>query len=686
MQQKIRTNIFTNPSVRKLPYGGDYNPEQWPEDVWEEDMRLFALAGIDCVTLNVFSWAALQPDEDTYCFDKLDQIMEMVRKNHLHVILATSTAAHPAWMAKKYPEVLRTEFSGLRRKFGSRHNSCPNSPVFQKYSRVLAGKLAERYGGYDNLIAWHVGNEYGGACYCENCEKAFRTWLKEKYQTLEALNRAWNTSFWGHTFYDWDEIVVPNLQSEHFEEDRTTFQGISLDYRRFCSDGMLANYRAEYEAIKAVTPDIPVTTNLMGFYKPLDYQKWGACMDFISWDNYPANDTPAAVTAMNHDLMRGLKGGQPFALMEQTPSVTNWLSYNALKRPGVMRLLSYQAVAHGADTVLFFQMRRSIGACEKYHGAVIDHAGHEHTRVFREIERLGQELKRLGDATMGSRTPARAAILVDWDNWWSLEYSAGPSCDLKYLDEVERYYTAFYELNIPVDFISVKDPLDSYHLVAAPVLYMVKTGYDEILRQFVKRGGTLIGTFFSGIVEEHDLVVTGGYPGHLRDLFGIWVEEIDALPKGQYNGFIWNGKHYTAELLCDIMHMEHAREQAFYESDFYAGSPVISCNDYGEGRAWYVATRGNREFYRNFIRQLAADAGIEPVWTPVGEVEICERRGDMGCFLFFLNHSTDEAEIILERNGYSMLDENWYERGQRVLLPGKGVMIFRVEDESEAGR
>lgn len=673
MKNQQYQSIFPHADVQKIPFGGDYNPEQWPQEVWEEDMRLFALAGVDCVTLNVFRWASLQPSEDTYCFEPLDRIMDLVKKNGLHVILATSTAAHPAWMAKKYPEVLRTEFSGLRRKFGSRHNSCPNSPVFQKYSRKLAGKLAKRYGRSGNIIAWHVGNEYGGACYCERCEAAFREWLKEKYGALEALNRAWNTSFWGHTFYDWDEIVVPNLLSEHFEEDRTTFQGISLDYRRFCSDSLLANYRAEYEEIKAVTP------NLMGFYKLLDYQKWAKYMDFISWDNYPANDTPPAVIAMNHDLMRGIKQGQPFALMEQTPSVTNWLSYNALKRPRVMRLLSYQAVAHGADTVLFFQMRRSIGACEKYHGALIDHVGHEHTRVFREMQELGQELNRLGSQTMGSRVPAKAAIVVDWDNWWALEYSAGPSCDLKYMDEVERYYTAFYELNISVDIISAEDSLDGYALVVTPMLYMTKTGYDQVLRKFVENGGILVSSFFSGIVDEHDLVITGGYPGRLRDIFGIWVEETDALPSGEANEFTWEGKHYPAELLCDIMHLETAEGQAEYAEDFYAGTPVISCNAFGRGKAWYVGTRSSDEFYRDFLQKAAEKANIQEIWMPRQGIEVCVRENDACQFFFFLNHTPDMAEITMEKPGVSLLEGRGYHAGEKAVIAGKGVMLYRVE-------
>ena len=323
--------------LHKMVYGGDYNPEQWDEAIWNEDMRLFKLAGVDIVTLNVFSWAKLQPSEEVYDFEQLDRIMAKVRDNGLYVCLATSTGAHPAWMAKKYPDILRTDFNGIKRKFGGRHNSCPSSLTYKKYAPKLARKLAERYGHYDNLVAWHISNEFGGECYCDNCEKAFQDWLKEKYETLENLNRAWNSTFWGHTFYNWDEIVLPNQLSEHFAENRTMFQGISLDYRRFNSDSLLNCYKAEYEVVKAITPHIPVTTNLMGFYKSLDYQKWAKYMDFIAWDSYPSPEDSIASMAMGHDLMRSLKGGQPFVLMEQTPSVTNWQSYNALKRPGIMR-------------------------------------------------------------------------------------------------------------------------------------------------------------------------------------------------------------------------------------------------------------------------------------------------------------------------------------------------------------
>lgn len=669
---------FSN-KVNKIVYGGDYNPEQWPKEIWAEDMRLLKEANIDIVTLNVFSWAALQPSEETYDFSKLDKIMEMVRDNGLQVCLATSTGAHPAWMAKKYPDILRTEFNGLKRKFGGRHNSCPNSPTYEKYSVRMAQKIAERYRDYNNIVAWHISNEFGGECYCENCEKAFRVWLKKKYQTIENVNRAWNTAFWGHTFYDWDEIVLPNLLSEHFEQDRSQFQGITVDYKRFNSESILECYKREYDALKAITPDIPITTNLMGFYKPLDYKMWAKYMDVVSWDNYPSNEDSPAQIAMSHDLMRGINGGEPFLLMEQTPSVTNWLPYNALKRPGVMRLWSYQAVAHGSDSVMFFQMRRTVGACEKLHGAVIDHVGTNETRVFREVKALGAELKELGEQTLGAVTDAKAAIYFDWDNWWAIECSAGPNCDLKYKDEIYNYYQALYKLNIPVDIVGPEDDLGKYQLLIAPILYMTKTGYDEKIRTFVKNGGTFVTTFFSGIADEHDLIVTGGYPGKLRDIMGIWVEESDALPSGAENHFTYRGKAYPAKLLCDLSHLEGAEALSVYEEDFYAQMPAITKNQFGDGRAYYVATRSSEEFYQTLMADICEECGVESLLAPQENLEVTMRRNENGRFLFLLNHADREQETVIKEAGCGLLEKQEYAAGDVVSVPAKGVQIIKLQ-------
>lgn len=662
----------------KIAYGGDYNPEQWSEDVWEEDMRLFKLAHIDTVTLNVFSWASLQSDENTYHFERLDKIMDLVRKNGLKVCLATSTGAHPAWMAKKYPEILRTEFNGMKRKFGGRHNSCPNSLVYHKYSTRLAGKLAQRYKDYDNIIGWHISNEYGQECYCENCEKAFRVWVKEKYHTIEEVNRAWNTSFWGHTFYDFDEIVLPNLLSEHFEAERSMFQGISLDYKRFNSDSMLNCYRMEYEEIKKYTPHIPITTNLMGFYKPLDYQKWAKYMDFVSWDNYPSYNDSVARCALNHDMIRGLKSGKSFILMEQTPSVTNWQPYNALKRPGELRLQSYQAVAHGSDSMMFFQMRRSIGACEKYHGAVIDHCGHENTRVFRELTQIGEELDRIGDRILGAREDAKVAIVYDWDNWWAVELSAGPTVELRYHDEVLRYYTALHERNIATDIISVEEPLDKYDIVIAPVLYMTKGDYDQKIRTYVENGGTFITTYFSGYVDENDLVVTGGYPGKLRDILGIWVEEIDALPPGYANAFELDGKEYPCKLLCELMHLEGAQALTTYKDDFYAGMPAVTKNTFGKGTAYYVGTSSDDAFYKMFMEKVCEEKEVKPAVDVPEGVEAVIRSTDEHSFLFLLNHTKEEKEVKIGKECFEILTQKEYNKDDTIFLPKVGVAILQM--------
>lgn len=645
--------VMINSKLKKIWYGGDYNPEQWEEDIWHEDIRLFKLAGIDLATLNVFSWAKNQPNEDTYLFDELDQTIDRLYKNGIYVCLGTSTAAHPAWMAKKYPDVLRVDYQGHQRTFGGRHNSCPNSPTYRLYSKRMAGKLAERYKNHPAILIWHVNNEYGGYCYCDHCAKAFRHWLKNRYQTLDNLNKNWNTGFWGHTFYDWDEIVLPNALSEEWDGNRTNFQGISLDYRRFQSDSMLECFKIERDVIRNYTPTIPITNNIMGLYQELDYFKWAKEMDIVSWDNYPSIDTPVSLTAMTHDLMRGLKDGKPFMLMEQTPSQQNWQAYNSLKRPGVMRLWSYQAISRGADTVLFFQLRRSQGATEKFHGAVISHAGHENTRVFKETSALGSELKELSDRIIDAKTEAKVAIIFDWENRWALDLSSGPSTALNYVKEVHKYYDAFYKNNIQVDMIGTETDISKYDIVIAPVLYMVKENDEKKIEQFVKAGGTFITTFFSGIVNESDLVTLGGYPGKLRHLLGIWVEEIDALHPDQHNTIIMKKEiqslkgSYTCNILFDLLHSEGAEIIAAYGNDFYKGMPIVTKNSFGKGNAWYVASSPDQEFVEGLMMHITSEKDIEPIVKADPGIEVSKRIKDNQEFIFVLNHNADERNIYL---------------------------------------
>ncbi len=670
--------MINSDRVNKILFGGDYNPEQWSEDIWQEDMRLFKLANIDVVTLNVFSWASIQKSENEYDFTQLDKIMKLVKDNGLKVCLATSTGAHPAWMAKRYPEILRVEFNGLKRKFGGRHNSCPNSPIYHKFSSLIAEKLAERYKDYENIVAWHISNEYGGECFCENCEKAFRVWLKDKYGSIEEVNRVWNTAFWGHTFYEFDEIVVPNLQSEQFTYDRTMFQGITLDYKRFNSDSMLNCFKIEREAIKKHS-DIKITTNLMGTYKPLDYFKWAKEMDFVSWDSYPAYDsTYSGVAFLNH-LTRGLKGGMPFILMEQTPSSTNWQPINTIKRPKQMRLLSYQAVANGSDSVMYFQMRRSIGACEKFHGAIIDHVGHENTRIFREVTDLGKELVKIGDKTLGSTIESKVAIVFDWDNWWALEHSAGPSYRLKYLEEVQKYYSALHTQNISVDVVSVEQDYSKYDVVFAPALYMMKGNYHEKLRSFVKNGGTLVTGVLSGIVDENDLVQCGGYPYVIRDIVGIWVEEIDDIPNEVENSFVFEGVTYPAKIVCDVMHLEGATALANYEKEYYANTPVITENTFEKGKAYYVGTRSNDEFYTAFVNKICSEKGITAAMEVPSGVEVSIREKEGNKYMFILNHNKESVDITLEHNGVDLLNDTKLSIGDKLTLEGYDVCLMEIK-------
>lgn len=641
---------------KRILYGGDYNPNQWEKEIWREDMRIFRNAHINSATINVFSWAKLQPSESEYHFDELDEIIEMLSQEGYDIVLATSTAALPAWMVKKYPEVARTDYQDKHHKFGHRHNACPNSPVFQKYASLLVEHLANRYSANPHVTCWHISNEYGGECYCENCEKAFRVWLKKKYKNLKALNKAWNLEFWGHTVYDWDEIVLPNALGDGMDDGQNTaFAGISIDYRRFNSDSMLENYKMERDIIRRYDSNALITTNLMGTYKGLDYFKWAKEMDIVSWDNYPSYNTPWSYTAMCHDLMRGLKD-EPFMLMEQTPSQQNWQPYNSLKRPGQMRAQSYQTIAHGADTIQFFQLRRSVGGCEKFHGAVISHAGTENTRVFREVKQLGAELEQLSAVLPGSRNTADVCILFDWDNYWALEYTSGPNVQLTYVDQIHQYYRYFYEKNIPVNMIPYDADFSHYKVIAAPVLYMVKAGMKEALERFVAGGGILLTTFMSGIVNESDNVYLGGYPGPLRDLAGIWAEEIDALAPEQQN-LIRFSDHTegSCSMLCDLIHLEGAECIAEYASDFYAGTPAVTRNRFGYGSVYYVGTQLDQTALAKVLSMLCAEAEICGLTADATPLEVVVRTTDDAAYYFLMNFGGQNASVPKEFVGQTDL-------------------------------
>lgn len=640
-----------------LYYGGDYNPEQWPEAIWTEDMRLMKLAHVNMASVNIFSWAMLEPKPDHYSFEQLDRIMDMLAQNGIAADLATGTASPPTWMDRLYPSMLPVTRNGRRMSHGSRQHYCPNSPDFRRKSAALVQRLAERYAQHPALAMWHLNNEYGchtSVCYCDNCAAAFRVWLQERYQSLESLNEAWSTSFWSQRYYDWEDVLPPRATPA---QNNPTH---SLDYWHFMSDSLLGCYRVEEDILRAVTPTIPLTTNLMVAFKPVDGFAWASHMDIVSFDMYPPVSAQPWQTALPHVLMRSLKGGKPHMVMEQSPSQVNWMPQNPHKLPGRMRLHSLQAVAHGADGVMFFQWRQSKAGAEKFHSAVVTHDGNEHTRIFQQAAQVGDDLQKLAPEVVGSRVPAQVAILMDWQNWWDVEYLPGPSDRLHYWEQLLTYYRAFHKYNIAVDVVSPDGDLSKYSLVVAPLLHMIRPGVTKNLEQFVERGGTFLTTFFSGIVDQHGHVGLGGYPAELRKLLGIHVEEFDPLTPEMTNQLVINEDAlqgtYPATLWGELIRLEEAQTLGTFASDYYANDPALTVNHFGQGHAYYIATQSNEELLDKLTLLLCEQANVQPVLAAPEGIEVTRRVRDNGKSVYFLlNHNEQLQKVSLPTGSFTSL-------------------------------
>ncbi|BAM48066.1 beta-galactosidase [Amphibacillus xylanus] len=673
--------------LSKMLHGADYNPEQWLDypEVFEEDLRLMKLANVNVMSIGMFSWGKLEPEEGVFDFSWMDHVIDRLHENGVAVFLSTPSGARPTWMSEKYPEVLRVSANRVRNLHGMRHNHCYTSPIYREKISIINRQLAERYADHPGIVGWHISNEYGGDCHCDHCQKAFRKWVKNKYQTLDKLNHAWWTTFWSHTYTSWSQVESPAPHGE------TMVHGQNLDWKRFVTDQTIDFYLHELQPLKDKNPDIPATANFMVLYDGLNYDKFAQVVDFISWDSYPtwheAEDERriAAFTAMNHDWFRSMKNGQPFYLMESTPSATNWQDMSKLKKPGMHLLSSIQAVAHGSNSVQYFQWRKSRGSSEKFHGAVVDHYGGEKTRVFKDVAEVGRVLAELNELITASVKP-EVAIIFDTENRWAVNDAQGPrNIGIHYERTVLEHYQAFWEQGIPVDVISMERDLLQYKLVIAPMVYMTSEDFGKRVESFVEAGGTFVTTYWSGIVNETDLTYLTGFPGPLRHVLGIWSEEIDGLYDHETNYIQFDQNNhlglageYEVRDLCEIIHLEDAEALAYYGKDFYQGRPALTVNQFGKGKAYYMAARQNLAFHRDFYKRLLAETGIEPVINqslPEG-VSVTARSNQTTDFVFLMNFNNRETKVMLDKKEY----QNILTKAQvsnQVTLAAFGVEILK---------
>lgn len=635
----------TDESRPRFAYGADYNPEQWPREVWQEDVRLMREAGVNIVSLAIFSWARIQPAPDAWDFAWLDEAMDLLHDGGIAVDLATATASPPPWLSTLHPEILPVNERGETVWPGARQHWRPTSPVFREHALRLTTGMAERYRDHPALAAWHVNNELG--ChnvydYSEDAARAFRDWLRARYGTVDALNAAWGTDFWSQRYGAFDQVLPPRLAASHPNPTQ------QLDFKRFSSDALADHLRAERDVLRRVTPEVPVTTNfmVMGETRGMHYADWAREIDFVSNDHYVR---PGAQSrdelSFSANLTGNIAGGRPWFLMEHSTSAVNWQPVNVAKREGELARDSLLHVAHGADAVCFFQWRQSAAGAEKYHSAMVPHAGPD-SEVFRSVVELGARLDALAEVVGSERAKARAAILFDWESWWASEQDSHPSELLNYRQEALDWYSAFLALGVRADVIHTGASLDSYDLVVAPILHVVPQDLTKELTRFVERGGHLVTTYFSGVVDENDHAWLGGYPGALRDLLGIRIEEFaPLLPEETVTlddgavGTLWSDRITVTDPRVEVW--------ARYGDGPLAGGPAVTRRALGRGSAAYVSTRLGAEGLPALLDRLLAAAGVgsELPEPARGRVELTVRTGGGNDYWFLVNRTDEPVDL-----------------------------------------
>lgn len=679
-------------TVNGFWHGGDYNPEQWLDhpEIIAEDFQLMKQAHVNTITIGVFAWSKLEPREGEFDFAWLDDIFARANANGIQIILATPSGARPQWLSETYPEVNRVDEYGRRHHHGFRHNHCYSSPVYRQKVQRINRKLAQRYGQNPALKLWHVSNEYSGMCYCHYCQENWRKWLRAKYGSLEAINRAWYLTFWSGRYSSWSQVKPPSPLGE------TKVHGMDLDWKRFCTDMTIDFFQQEIKPLRAITPNIPVTTNFMAEghdqhqFVPLlgmNYRQFARQLDVVSWDSYPDwhnNFEPLAETAMKsayvHDQYYSLKK-QPFLVMESTPSFVNWHAFNKSKRPGMHILSSFQQIAQGSDSTLYFQWRQSYGNSEKFHGAVVGHDDDPHNRVFQEVAQYGQRLAKIKEV-QGATKQNKVAILFDWESNWALERGGGYGRPTRrYLQTLQNHYAVFWEQDIGVDILTPDQDFSNYALVIAPMLYLQTATTMSKLQDYVKQGGTLIGSYFSAIVDSHDLVYTGPWAPPLQKLFGVQPKELEPLYPDEHNQIEFGGHCYPVNDYAQIMTAQDSSQVlASYQHDFYQNTPAVVTHKYGQGQAYYLAMRSNRDFLRALYQPIIARLDLANPFVTQASPEVsaqCRVKNQLQ-YYFVMNFSKKAQHIQLTKSSIDV--ETGSTVATSLALPPYGVRILKVKD------
>ncbi|WP_324014371.1 beta-galactosidase [Microbacterium sp. JZ37] len=631
--------------LRALPgiaFGGDYNPEQWPRETWQEDVRLMREAGVNLVSVGIFSWALLETAEGEFDFAWLDEVIDLLHANGIAVDLGTPTASPPAWFFAAHPDARVVTRDGTVMGFGSRGMASHSSPAYREAIVRIASALADRYGDHPAVVLWHVHNEYGvpvGEDYSEHSVRAFRGWLRERYGSLDALNAAWGTAFWGQHYTAWEHIGAPAAAPSVVNPAQR------LDFQRFTDHQLRACFIAERDAIRARAPQ-PITTNFMANQSwTTDLWAWARDVDVVSDDHYlwAADEDAHIGLSIAADLSRSVGGGKPWILMEHSTSAVNWQPRNIAKRPGEMARNSLTHVARGSDAVLFFQWRAGRSGAEKFHSAMLPHAGTD-SRVWREVVALGEGLSRL-DAVVGSRVEADVAVLWDFESFWAQDLEWRPTEDLSHQERVRAFYERLWRDGVTVDFALPGHDLSRYRLVVAPAQYLLTAADAANLTRYVEGGGTLVVSYFSAVVDENDAVHPGGFLAPLRDALGVDVEEHLPLREGAAAAVEWSdGALLGADHWQESLRLHGADVVGAYAEGPAAGGAAITRHRHGAGTGWYISTRLDAEGLRAVLSDVYADAGVVPSSTPDG-LEVVRRRADDRTFLFAINHRDDDVTI-----------------------------------------